>query len=313
MFGFGPRYNYERFTREMLDPAKHRDLFDDAPRAGDRVPDFEGRTLEGDRVRLSELRAERNLVLLFGSATCPMTAGSIRGLNALYRELRSDDLEFLFVYVREAHPGETLPAHDSWEDKVDAAERFRDAEEAEMPIVVDDVRGSIHRKFGKLPNPVFVIDKSGRVAYRMMWAQPAPLAAALDELLEIQSERGADHAVVQGGEDRSMPLSYALFHSYRALERGGERALSDFRDAMGLRGRVALATSRVAEPLAENAGKIALTAAISGAVLAGGIFAGMQLRKRRLKEKVDPYSFPHPRKKGGAERTGTDDYESIGI
>jgi len=52
MFGFGPRYNYERFTREMLTPEKFADAFDDAPGPGDRAPDFEARTLTGDRVRL---------------------------------------------------------------------------------------------------------------------------------------------------------------------------------------------------------------------------------------------------------------------
>src|SRR5204863_644453 len=120
------------------------------------------------------------------------------------------------------------------------------------------------------------------IAFRMMWCRPGPLAAALEELFELETERGVDHVVVQGGEDRSMPMSYALFHSYRALERGGEMAMSNFREALGVRGRVALATSRIAEPVAEHAGTIALTAAISGAVLAGGLLAGAQLRKRRL-------------------------------
>lgn len=312
MFGFGPRYNYERFTRELLDPGKHRERFSDAPRPGERAPGFEARTLNGDRVRLSDFRGERNVVLVFGSATCPMTAGSIRGLNALAQELRSDDLEFLFVYVREAHPGEAQPAHHSWEDKVDAAERFRDEEELALPIVVDDVRGSIHRKYSALPNPAFLIDKAGRVAFRMMWTQPAPLAAAIDELLEAQADRGAEHAIVQGGEDLSMPLAYALFHSYRALERGGRQAMEDFRQALGMRGRVALAASRVAEPLAENAGKLAVTAALSGAVIAGGIFAGMQLRKRRLRPVLEPYRYPRG-DRDLERRTGTDDYQSLGI
>lgn len=312
MFGLGSRYNYERFTREMLNARKHREQFDSAPHAGDRAPGFEARTLSGDHVRLSDFRGERNVVLVFGSGTCPMTAGSIRGLNALAAELRSEELEFLFVYVREAHPGEALPAHQSWEDKVDAAERFREEDEVTMPIAVDDVRGAIHKKYGTLPNPAFVVDKSGRIAYRMMWTQPAPLAAALDELLETQHDRGVEHVVVQGGEDLSMPLSYALFHSYRALERGGHQAMEHFREALGLRGRVALAASRIAEPMSENAGKIALTAALSGAVLAGGIFAGMQLRKRRKPTVQDPYRFPQP-KEPRHDRTGTDDYESLGI
>ena len=45
-----------------------------------------------------------------------------------------------------------------------------------MPIIVDDLRGSIHKKYGKLPNPTFLIDKSGRIAFRCLWTQPAVVA-----------------------------------------------------------------------------------------------------------------------------------------
>ena len=108
-----------------------------------------------------------------------------------------------------------------------------------------------------------------------------------------------------------MPLSYVLFHSYRALERGGDSAIADFRAALGARARVALATSRVTEPLAENAGKIAVAAALSAAVIGGGLIAGAQLRKRRMRHAQEPYRFPWP---GETEMsTGTDDAEPIGI
>ncbi|HTK95662.1 MAG TPA: deiodinase-like protein [Terriglobales bacterium] len=311
MFGFGPRYNYERFTREMLTPEKFADAFDDAPGPGDRAPDFEARTLTGDRVRLSDFRGDKNVVLIFGSATCPMTAGSIGGINQLAAELRGGDLEFLFVYVREAHPGEKLRAHRDSDDKICAAELFREEEEIEMPVLVDDVRGTIHKQYGKLPNPAFLIDRSGRIAFRLLWAQPGPLAAAIDELLERQEERDVDHVIVQGGEDRSMPMTYPLFHSYRALERGGELAKEHFRDALGVRGRIAMAASRIAEPVAENIGPLAVAAAITGAVLAGGLVAGVQLRKRRLRKAQEPYRFPAMPAKPRT-MTGTD-YDPVGI
>src|SRR4051812_24987646 len=311
MFGFGTPYNYEHFTRELLDPEQYAKQFDDAPAPGERAPDFQARTLRGDRVRLSDFRDEKNVGLGFGSATCPMTAGSIDGINELCEELRGEDIEFLFVYVREAHPGEKLPAHGSWEDKLAAAERLREEADIDIPMVLDDVRGSIHRKYSKLPNPAFLIDKSGRVAFRMMWAQPGPLAAAIDELLEVENERGVDHAIVAGGEDRSLPLAYAFFHSHRALERGGEQAIADFGEAMGIKGKIAVAASRVAEPLAENAGTIAFAAGLSAAVIAGGLIAGMQLRKRKMRGAQEPYRFPWPA--GSEARSSRDDYEAVGI
>jgi hypothetical protein len=39
--------------------------------------------------------------------------------------------------------GEDLPAHESMDDKFRAAELFRDEEEVRMPILVDDLRGSV--------------------------------------------------------------------------------------------------------------------------------------------------------------------------
>ena len=311
MFGFGRPYNYERFTAEMLDPEKMHDAFDDAPYPGDPAPDFEGRTLDGDSITLSDYVGGKNVVLVFGSATCPMTAGSIGGMNELYDEFQDQDVQFLFVYVRESHPGERIPAHRRIDDKVRAADLFRSEEEVEMPILVDDLRGTIHKKYGKLSNPAFLIDKSGRVAFRMMWAQPETLRAAITELLETQEERETDHAIVQGGEDRSMPFSYALLHAHRAIERGGDEARAHFTEALGMKGRVALATSAVAGKASENAGTIAVTALLTGAVLAGGLVAGTQLRKRRLRKSQEPYRYPVVPNKPPA-MTGTD-YEPVGI
>src|SRR5207237_5308585 len=146
---------------------------------------------------LSDYQGKKNVLLVFGSATCPMTAGSIHGINKLYDELRGGDIDFLFIYVREAHPGERIPPHGSMNEKIQAARLLRDQEDIEMPVVVDDLRGSIHRKYSKLPNPAFLIDKSGRVAFLSLWSRPTGLGHAIQELLDIQEERGVDRAVVR--------------------------------------------------------------------------------------------------------------------
>src|SRR5512146_1706982 len=119
-----------------------------------------------------------------------------------------------------------------------------------MLIIVDDTSGKIHRKYGKLPNPTYVIDRSGRVAFRSLWTRPPVVEDALEELLERQHDRGVEHAVVNGGEDTTMPSTYAMLHTYRALERGGRRSIHDFRREMGLPGRMTVMGSRIAEPLA---------------------------------------------------------------
>ncbi|HEY5162140.1 MAG TPA: redoxin domain-containing protein [Terriglobales bacterium] len=285
MFGFHC-YNYENFRTETLmkDAAHHR--FGGGPEAGDRAPDFEGRTLDGDKLKLSDFRGDRNVVLTFGSSTCPFTAASIVGLNQLYEDFSGEDVEFLFVYVREAHPGEKRPAHQTWEDKVEVAEEFRDEEGVEMPIVVDDLNGKVHRKYGTLPNPTYIIDTSGRVAFRALWTRPRVIAKALEELLEAQQERGEDHVIVLDGEDTKAPMTYAMLHTHRALERGGEQAIQDFREEMGRAGWALDAASRVVEPVALNPGKAFAGAAMAGGMIAGGLYLGRYLRHQRLNNRL---------------------------
>lgn len=311
MFGFSP-YNYERFTRELLVRDMAAAKAPAGPEPGEKAPDFEARTLDGDKIRLSDHRGAKNVVLTFGSATCPMTAGSIAGMNKLYDEYNGADVQFLFVYVREAHPGEEIPAHQEMDDKVRAAEILREEENVAMPIVVDELRGTIHRRYGKLPNPTYLIDKSGRIAFRCLWTQPNVVEEALETLLERQRERGANSAVVSGGEDRSMPMSYAFIHSYRALERGGEQSLNDFRHSMGLPGRAVLAASRLAHPVAMNPGKAVAAVALTAGALTAGLLAGRKLRQRRWRHDM-PYDIHEGLAHRHGTATGTDDYEPVGI
>lgn len=308
MLGRSSNYNHEHFTREVLEGTASG-VFS-GPGPGEQAPDFKATTLDGESVRLRDYQGKKNVLLVFGSATCPMVAGSIRGINDLYDEFPQDDVAFLFVYVREAHPGERIRAHRSFAEKMRAARLIRDEEAIQMPIVVDDLSGSIHRKYSRLPNPAFLIDKSGRVAFRCMWAQPDQLRKAIQELLETQ-DRGVDHAVVNGGQDLNAPISYGMLFSYRALERGGEQAFGDFRRVFGIPDKVVLAVSRMAKPLIENPTRVLAIAALTAAVLAGGLYAGFELRKRRLGVIRNPYRAYEDEEVRDTE-TGTD-YGAVGI
>ncbi len=311
MFGF-KKYNYERFTRDLLMKDFASSKLGGGPEAGDDAPGFEARTLDGDKVELSDFEGEKNVVLMFGSATCPMTAASIDGMNELYDEYNGDDVQFFFVYVREAHPGEELPAHESLDDKVRAAELLRVEDEVEMPIIVDDLKGTIHKKYSKLPNPTFVIDKSGRVAFRCLWTQPDVVEDALEELLERQEESGEEHFVVHGGEDTGMPKLRPILHAYRALERGGQDSLDDFNEAMGRPGKLAVTAGRVVRPVAENPGKTVTAVALMAGAVAAGVFAGKKLREKRMHRNL-PYDIHEAVVHGRRTATGTDDYEPVGI
>lgn len=301
MFGM-KRYNYESFSGPDMLKHAARSGFRSGPKPGESAPDFELRSLNGEKVRLSDFEGEKNVVLTFGSATCPFSAASIHGLNRLYEEFSdSSEVTFLYVYVREAHPGEKVPAHQSENDKREAAALFRDEEEIEMPILVDDLDGRVHRKYGKMLNPTYVIDKSGRVAFRSLWTKAAVIAEALAELLNMQRRRGVAHAIVRNGESRSMPMTYAILNSHRALDRGGVKSIREFREGLGRPGKLAHSAGRYVGPVVLNPGKSLAAAGLAAAVISGGLYLGWRLRRARLDRAMDPYHYGRK-----PERNGTD-------
>ena len=305
MFG-RTNYNYDKFSKKVLLKDMARSKFGGAPEPGDDAPDFTLRTVDGDTIRLGDFEDDKNVVLTFGSATCPATAASIGGIKDLYEEF-GDEVQFLFVYVREAHPGDDLPAHESMTDKLQAAELLRDEEELEIPILLDDLSGKVHKKYGGMPNPTFLIDRSGRIAFRSLSSRYESLREAIAELLDVQDSQDKDHAIVNDGEDSAMPPMKMFLHAHRALERGGSDAISNFREEMGLPGRIALTGGRLAKPVVENPRTTAATAAAVVGVIGLGLWAGMQLRRKRFAN--TPYRIQSGRR---VRPTGEDDY-AVGI
>jgi hypothetical protein len=137
---------------------------------------------------------------------------------------RFPEWDWYFVYTREAHPGEYLPAHASMQDKLAAAGRLRDEIGIQRPILVDDLEGSFHRAYGLLPNMTWVLARGGTNLYKGMWTSAARIADALTRL-----------------EAQPLDLSHAPFFTEqlelrrrdpaeftRGLERNGPRAVAEF-------------------------------------------------------------------------------------
>lgn len=75
------------------------------------------------------------------------------------REYASRGFASVFVYTREAHPGERFPAHRSPEQKLAHARAFRERCAIERPILVDDLEGTGHRLYGTLPNMTYLLGR----------------------------------------------------------------------------------------------------------------------------------------------------------
>ena len=146
-------------------------------------------------------------------------------------ELAEDYAErahFLFVYIREAHPGEVFPHHKSWEQKVSHAQAFRDRG-LNRPILLDSMNGSVNRVYGAVSNMSWIIDHTGHVVFRATWTAASDIRAALDETLHMRELRRRGQGVSPYYRE-TMGLQLAPNRPEEWL--GGQKAIDDFQKYM---------------------------------------------------------------------------------
>lgn len=166
---------------------------------GQAAPDFELAARDGSgRVRLSSVRQEKPVVLVFASYTCPPFRREMPGVRKVYEDYR-DRAAFYFVYIEEAHARDVWPLESNVRDKVvystpqDLAERTglattcAKAMQIDFPMLVDDVDNSVARAYTAWPTRFYVVGRDGRIAFKSrpgpFGFEAAPLRQALAELL----------------------------------------------------------------------------------------------------------------------------------
>jgi hypothetical protein len=154
----------------------------------------------------------------------------------------------VFVYTREAHPAEIVPPHKSIEDKLACARLLRDETGIRRPILVDDLAGTAHRRYGLMPNMTWVIDRGGQVAYKANWTSAANVEAFLVRLLAASSATPPPRGAFASYETEQMEFRLVDRPRFMTrLERNGPRAAAEFSRAQRLWAR------RPAEPPADSA------------------------------------------------------------
>ena len=160
--------------------------------------------------------------------------GEVPPLTQLSRKYRQRNFEFLIVYVRESHPGENFPHHCSREDKVGHARKLKDQESVELPILVDDLQGTVHRQFGLLSNMVYLIDREGLVVYKSDWTDAAELDGMCASLLRLEEMKKQGIPIIRKGISERMhwiPMDPALRE--RVYRRSGDKAIQDYFKVFG--------------------------------------------------------------------------------
>jgi hypothetical protein len=230
-------YNYMHFDQYVADGGHEKDeaAFRACFHVGEKAEDFTLLRLDdGAGVRLADLWKSKPLVMEFGSFTWPYCSAEGPLLDA--GAARHPEVNWAFIYTREAHPGEDVPHHDSFDRKLANARLLRDEIGISRPILVDDLTGTVHRRYGSMPNMTWVIDRGGRVAYRANWTSAANVEAFLARYLAARADRSRGAPTLYETEQLEFrQVDPEGFN--RRLLRNGPRAVAEFSKAMKLWGR----------------------------------------------------------------------------
>lgn len=133
----------------------------------------------------------------------------------------------VFVYTREAHPGEHYGHHRSMDDKRRHAAAFLDECRVRREILLDDLAGTAHRAYGMLPNMTWIVGRGGFIHYKSTWTSVPDIAGALQAVVDFQANRAA-RGWVPFYTERSAWSTRDPEAFQQRLLRAGPQAVTDF-------------------------------------------------------------------------------------
>lgn len=144
----------------------------------------------------------------------------------------SDGVKFVFVYTREAHPGERYPHLCSIEQKLQHARDMVQRDQIERPMLVDDLPGTLHHAYGRLPNMTYVIGGGGKIVYRAAWTAAHAIRVVLERLVHVRQARraGVEFRPFYSEWEAMAVVDRTKFVEV-LLETAGPRAVTEYLDA----------------------------------------------------------------------------------
>ena len=133
-------------------------------------------------------------------------------------------MQFVDVFLRQAHPGAERGPYESYEQKLAEAREYQRQEGIAWPVLVDDLQGTVHQTYGGLADPAYLIAVDGRVAFYGMWTHAPTLRRAIDDLLAA----GGRGAPSTGGIDRVPHIAASFVDGWRGVSAGGKGAVLDY-------------------------------------------------------------------------------------
>jgi peroxiredoxin len=172
---WGPKRRFD-YLRAIL--TQDVGTFSEGPQVNEPAPDFALKTHDGKGpIRLSSFRGTKPVILTFGSITCPPYRQRFPGVEAL-RQRYGNSVEFLAVYIREAHAADgwvlegntrakiEVPQHTNQGERLAASQRFCEMLKPSYPLLVDEFDDHVTQAYSATPNRLYLIDRDGKVAYK---------------------------------------------------------------------------------------------------------------------------------------------------
>ncbi len=137
----------------------------------------------------------------------------------------------MFVYTREAHPGERIPHHTDLAQKLEHARLFQERWSVRREILVDKLDGPVHRAYGMLPNMTYIVNTAGRIAYRADWTDAHSIMWVLDYLRHETTEKQTTRRVAPFFSEllgHRSAMDYPRVFLEGLLNGGGTRAVEEY-------------------------------------------------------------------------------------
>lgn len=211
-------YRYNSFTlgTVIADMA-----FNGGTQPGERIGKISLPSTNGEPFEWPHQGSRRLLLLVLGSRSCPATISSIPDIKKLYAQYQNE-IEFAYLYVREAHPGECIPQSHTLQDKTAQACALQAEHDIPWKIAVDTLDGEVHHRLATRPNAAYLIDDKGTVIFRTLFAADAKaIGQAIEQHLQGQFITKPDRSPVVYPVLKLIGLMWAV------LDKAGKTAQRD--------------------------------------------------------------------------------------
>ncbi len=89
----------------------------------------------------------------------------------------------------------------------------------------------MHRRYGTMPNMIYIVDKDGRIAYKAMWTDHSEIESILENLVLADTLRAQGVRLKPSYTEKInyIPALYAGGVREKVFDRAGPQAWNDYR------------------------------------------------------------------------------------